>query len=412
MGEQLGLKPKKQTESALNNANTGFTEKFSPFCVPTLEEEEIEEVVATLKSGWITTGKKVLRFEEMFCERLQARNAIAVNSATSGWHLVAKALGIGPGDEVIIPSITWTSVANVVELLGATPVFADVSEDSLQLLPEKIAKKITSRTKAVITVHFAGAPFDLDAVREILTGTSIHLIEDAAHSLGTKYKGKEVGSDSSIAIFSFHPIKNITTGEGGMIVCNDDELAEKLRLLRFHGISKDAWNRYAKGGSPEYEVIDPGYKFNMMDIQAALGISQLPKLDRFNQGRMEIATLYNTLFEDFEGIRPLRNTGFDYEHAWHLYIVALDLNQISIDRNQFILELGDHGVGAGIHFPAIHNMKFYREKYQILPEDLPNASKMGRSIVSLPIYPTMQRDDVLRVVNAVKTIYNRNLKIK
>lgn len=384
-------------------------ERFIPFCAPTIEDEEIAEVLETLKSGWITTGKKVLKFEEMFKERLNASHAISVNSATSAWQLVAKAIGIGPGDEVIIPAITWPSVANVVELLGATCVFADVDPISLQVLPESIASLVSERTKAIIPVHFAGAPFDIDAVKSIIDGKGIYLIEDAAHAIGTCYKGVEIGSSNSITIFSFHPIKNITTGEGGMIICNDDDLAERIRRLRFHGISKDAWKRYAKGGSPEYEVLEPGYKFNMMDLQAALGIAQFPKLDRFNERRSEIAALYTKSLVGVDGINLLVNDAYDHVHTWHLYIIQLDLAKLKIDRNEFILLLGERNIGAGLHFPAIHLMSYYKEKYKYTPTDLPNATKMGKSILSLPIFPSMKDEDVKRVARVVKEVFNDNL---
>jgi len=387
---------------------TIIEQKFIHFCTPIIEEEELNEVLDTLKSGWLTTGKKVIRFEEQFCERLQAKHAIAVNSATSGWHLLAHALEIGPGDEVIIPSITWPSIANVVELLGAKAVFADVDPTSLQLLPSEVERLITERTKAVIPVHFAGAPFDIDAIKSILKDKPIHLIEDAAHAIGTSYKGKEIGSGSSLAIFSFHPIKNITTGEGGMIICNDDQLADKLRLMRFHGISKDAWKRYAKGGSPEFEVIEPGFKFNMMDLQAALGIAQFPKIDRFNQRRTEIAHLYQELLSTVSGVQPLINSGYEHQHAWHLFIVRLDLSLISIDRNEFIHALGEENIGAGIHFPAIHLMRYYKDKYAYTINDLPNATKAGNAILSLPLHPGMTDEDVHYVVHAIKKIIEKH----
>ena len=383
-------------------------QKFIHFCTPIIEEEEINEVLDTLKSGWLTTGKKVIRFEEQFCERLQVKNAIAVNSATSGWHLLAHALEIGPGDEVIIPSITWPSIANVVELLGAKPVFADVDPNSLQLLPSEVERLITPKTKAVIPVHFAGAPFDIDAIKLILKDKSIHLIEDAAHAIGTSYKGNEVGNGSSLAIFSFHPIKNITTGEGGMIICNDDLLADKLRLMRFHGISKDAWKRYAKGGTPEFEVVAPGFKFNMMDIQAAIGVAQFLKLDRFNQRRTEIAHLYEQLLAPISEVQPLINAGYTYQHAWHLFIIRLDLSLLSINRNEFIHALGEENIGAGIHFPAIHLMRYYKEKYAYSVNDLPNATKAGNSILSLPLHPGMTNEDVYYVVHAIKKIIGKH----
>jgi len=383
---------------------------FLPFCKPTIEDEEINEVVDSLKSGWITTGPKTLLFEKMFCEHLGCAHAVAVNSATAGWHIVAHALDIGVGDEVIVPAITWASVPNVVELLGATPVFADVDKDTLQVDPMEVERLITPRTRAVIPVHYAGAPVDLDSIKHIISGKNITLVEDSAHALGTKYKGKAIGADSTISIFSFHPIKNITTGEGGMVVCQDEKFAERLRLLRFHGVSKDAWRRYRKGGTPQYEIVEPGYKYNMLDLQAAIGLQQLQKLDRFNQKRAYLAEYYNTLLESIPELSPLVPVPYPFKHAWHLFVVRLEIEKLIIDRNMFMEQLTKENIGSGFHFPTLHLQEYYREKYGYRETDLPNAVDASSRIISLPMYPGLNEDQLYDVVVAIKAVIYRNLK--
>ncbi|MGC9022684.1 MAG: DegT/DnrJ/EryC1/StrS family aminotransferase, partial [Dissulfurimicrobium sp.] len=264
-------------------SNRPTREDFLPFSRPTIGEEEISEVIDSLRSGWLTTGPKVLKLEEAFMELTGAKAAISVNSATSGLHLVLKTLDLGPEDEVITTPITWPSTVNTIEICGARPIFADVDKETLQIDPYDVERSITPRTRAVIPVHFAGAPCDMDALSEICKRYRLYLIEDAAHAVGTEYKGRVIGNSkngSDAAVFSFHVIKNITTGEGGMIVCNNEERSARMRRLRFHGISRDAWRRYSKGGSPQYEVEEPGFKYNMMDIQAAIGIHQLKKLEK------------------------------------------------------------------------------------------------------------------------------------
>ena len=387
------------------------SEEYIRLCEPVIEQEEMDAVMDTLQSGWLTTGPKVIKFEELFCEHLGAKHAISTCSATAAWQLVAHALGIKSGDEVIVPAITWPSISNVVELLGAKTVFADVDPNTLQIDPDEVKRLLSDRTKVVIPVHYAGAPCDLDRIYDILKGTDVVLVEDAAHALGTSYKGKKIGSMSKIAIFSFHPIKNITTGEGGMIVTNDDELAAKFRRLRFHGITKDAWNRYSKGGKAQFEVIEPGFKANMTDIQAALGISQLPKLNRFNQKRREIALLYRQLLKDVDGISPIDLVTYDCIHAWHLFIVRLDLNRLNLSRDEFIHALSDKNIGTGIHFPAIHLQQYYFEKYKITASMLPHASAAGVSLLSLPLHPRLTQDDIHKIVETIEEIIKeRGLK--
>ncbi len=380
-------------------------EKYLQLCEPIIESEEINEVVDTLKSGWLTSGPKVIKFEEMFRDYIGAKQAVSTCSATAAWHLVGHALGIKSGDEVIVPSITWPSISNIVELLGATTVFADVDPSTLQIDPNEVKRLITDKTKVVIPVHYAGAPCDLDAIHDVLKGTDIVLVEDAAHALGTFYKGVEIGRASKIAIFSFHPIKNITTGEGGMIVTDNDSLAARFRQLRLNGMTKDAWDRYSKGGKAQFEVVEPGFKANMTDIQAALGISQLPKLKRFNEKRAKLASLYINQLKGVAGISPIKSVDYDSVHAWHLFIVRLKLEELTIDRDEFIQALSDENIASGIHFPAIHLQHYYREKYQV---SLPNASSAGQSIVTLPLHPNLEAKDILRIVAVIKNILSKS----
>jgi len=385
---------------------------FIPFCRPTLEDEEIRSVVESLESGWITTGPKVAAFEKQFAESVEAPHAVSVNSATAGLHIALAALGIGEGDEVITSSMTWPSAVNMIELLGATPVFADVDEGTLLLDPVDTARRVTDRTKVIIPVHFAGQPVDLDAFREIAAGADAVILEDAAHAVGTAYRGRPIGSGEEIAVFSFHPIKNITTGEGGMVTTRDADLAERMRVLRFHGVSKDAWARYGRAGSPRYEVITPAWKYNMLDLQAALGIEQLAKVARFNATRAALAKRYLSFLEDVPEVRAPEFAPWPHEHAWHLFIVRLDLARLDIDRDGFIVALAEAGVGAGLHFTPVHTHRYYREKYGIAPGALPKTEKVGEEILSLPLYPLLtlaQQDRVMEAVARVVAAHRRTV---
>jgi UDP-4-amino-4-deoxy-L-arabinose-oxoglutarate aminotransferase len=377
---------------------------FLQFSRPTIEDEEVAEVVDSLRSGWITSGPKVARFEEMFRQRLGVEHAVAVNSATAGLHLAVAALNLGPADEVIVPPITWAATANVVELCGGRTVFADVDPETLCLDPDDAARRITSRTRAIIPVHYAGQPADLDAFRNLAEKHGLAIIEDAAHALGTLYRGAEIGSSGNVVVFSFHPIKNITTGEGGMILCRDGALADRLRLLRFHGVSKDAWKRYHRGGVPQYDVIEPGWKYNMLDLQAALGLRQMAKLERFNARRKQLAERYARLLADVPELRPLGPARYPAVHAWHLFVVRLDLAAVDLDRNEFMLALQEENIGTGLHFPALHLSKYYREKYGHTRGQLPHGEEAGDRILSLPLYPLLSEADQDDVVAALKRV--------
>ena len=296
-----------------------------PMSRPSLGEEEINEVIDVIRSGWITTGSCAKGFEEEFARYVSARHAVAVNSCTAALHLALLAHGIGPGDEVITSSMTWSATVNMIEVVGAKPVFVDIDPRTLQISPETAAAAVTERTRAILPVHFAGQSCDLDGFKALAARHNLALIEDAAHAVGTEFRGRRIGSDSGTACFSFHPIKNITTGEGGMITTGDDRLAEQLRLLRFHGVNRDAWSRYGKSETPRYETVTPGWKYNLTDLQAALGIHQLAKLDGFIERRTRLAELYHEQLALIDSVRPLGCAEGTTRHAWHLFIVTLEI---------------------------------------------------------------------------------------
>jgi UDP-4-amino-4-deoxy-L-arabinose-oxoglutarate aminotransferase len=379
---------------------------FLPLSRPALGDEEAAAVVACLRSGWITSGPKVAELEGLFREATGAPHAVAVASATAGLHIVLAALGIGTGDEVVTPSMTFASTVNQVALRGATPVFAEADYGTLQVLPDALAAKITSRTKAVIPVHFAGAPADLDPIRAAADRAGVPVIEDAAHAVGTSYKGipaggpAGTGKNGNIAIFSFHPIKNITTAEGGMVTCYDGDLAERLRLLRFHGIERDAWKRYGKGGTPHYDIREPGYKYNLTDLQATLGVVQMGKARALNARRAELARRYLAGLQGVAGIDLPQEAPYPHGHSWHLFIVKAT----GIERDALIAALAERNVGAGLHFPPCHLLGYVRERFGAKEGDLPQTERAGKRILSLPLFPGMSVDDVDYVCEAVREI--------
>lgn len=384
--------------------------EFIPFCRPTIEDEEIASVVESMKSGWITTGPKVQAFEKIFRDRLGVPHAVALNSATAGLHVLLASMDLAPGDEILTTALTWPSTVNDAELLGLRPVFADVIPGTLLLDPADVMRKITPRTKAIIPVHYAGAPADLDAIAAVAPGVPV--VDDAAHAVGTFYKGVEIGAHGNDAIFSFHPIKNITTGEGGIVTTRSGERAERMRLLRFHGVNKDSASRYAKAASPRYEVIRPGWKYNMLDLQAAIGVEQMKKLERFNGARSEQASRYHAAFADVPEIAVPAVPKYDHVHAWHLYAIQIDLDALTIDRDAFMAEMGKLGIGVGLHFTAVHLHRYYREKYGFKEGDLPVTERACERIVSLPLYPRLTRAEQDRVVAAVKQVVHGNKRAR
>ncbi|HEX8961078.1 MAG TPA: DegT/DnrJ/EryC1/StrS aminotransferase family protein [Geobacteraceae bacterium] len=384
--------------------------EFLPFSTPTIEDDEINEVVDSLRSGWITTGPKVKRFEEEFKAYVGAPYAVPLSSATAGEHLTLLALKIKPGDEIITTPMTFASTVSMCVLCGARPVLVDIEPGTLNIDASQIREKITPRTRAIIPVHFAGQPCDMDAIFALAREFGLTVIEDAAHAVGTEYKGRRIGSFDSISIFSFHPNKNITTGEGGMVCTPDEALAEEVSLLKFHGMNREAWRRFSAQGNPSYDIMIPGFKYNMMDIQAAIGLHQLPKLDGFIAKRTEIAAYYNEAFADVAEIRTPQLAPYDQRHAWHLYTPLVRIEKLAIDRDRFMAELKGLNIGSGLHYKAIHHHAWYREHLPQPAGSLPNADYASDRILSLPLFPRMTMDDARDVVEAVKTVIARNRK--
>ncbi|MGE0919040.1 DegT/DnrJ/EryC1/StrS family aminotransferase [Trichlorobacter lovleyi] len=380
---------------------------FLPFSTPSLGDEEINEVVDSLRSGWITTGPKVKRFEDAFKAYVGAPFAVPLSSATAGLHLTLLALKIKEGDEIITTPMTFASTVSMIILAGATPVLADIEPGTLNIDVAKVAEKITPATRAVIPVHFAGQSCDLDPLFALARQHNLTIIEDAAHAAGTEYKGRKIGSLDSISIFSFHPNKNITTGEGGMVCTLDETLAEEISLLKFHGMSREAWKRFAASGTPNYDIMLPGYKYNMMDIQAAIGLHQLPRLDGFIDRRKEIAELYNTAFADLAELALPAYAPYQQRHAWHLYTPLVRTELLTIDRDRFMAELKNLNIGSGLHYKAIHHHSWYRENLPVADTELPNASYASDRILSLPLFPGMSDNDANDVIAAVTDVITR-----
>ena len=373
---------------------------FLPFSRPSLGEEELAAVKSVFESGWITTGPKNAELEEAFCQLTGNQHAIAVSSATAGMHVTLLALGIQPGDEVITPSLTWVSTINIITLLGATPVMIDIDCDTLMVTPELIEAAITPRTRAIIPVHYAGAPADIDAIRAIGERHGIPVIEDAAHAAGCYYKEKHVGQQGT-AIFSFHAIKNMTCAEGGLIVTDDAALADRMRSLKFHGLGVEAYDRHTHGRKPQAEVIMPGFKYNLPDISAAIALVQLKKLPAINQRRAAIAQRYLTELANTPFL-PLAQPEWPHQHAWHLFIIRVDEAQCGISRDALMETLKAQDIGTGLHFRAAHTHKYYRERYPQL--SLPHTEWNSDRICSIPLFPDMRDEDVTRVISALRQI--------
>ena len=382
-------------------------EPFLSFFLPDIGDAEIASVVEVLRSGWLTTGAKTKEFERQFAERLGVKHAVAVNSATAALHLALEAIDIRPGDEVLVPTMTFASTAEVVAYLGAKPVLVDCLEDTLCIDPVAAEAAVTPCTRAMMPVHYAGQPCDMEPLLATAQRHGIKVIEDAAHSLPAAYRGRTIGTLGDATCFSFYANKTITTGEGGMLVTSDDSLADRARIMSLHGISRDAWKRFTAEGSWYYEILRPGFKYNLTDIAAALGIAQLARCDEFWERRSALARRYDELFADVaELTRP--TTRDDVSHAWHLYVVKLNLDQLSITRNQFIDELKKRKIGHSVHYTPLHMHPYYRETYGYQPGDLPVAQRTYERIVSLPLFPKMTDAEQDRVVRAVREILAEN----
>jgi len=382
-------------------------DEFLPFSRPSISREAIAEVVACLESGWITTGPRVKKFEEELKRYFNAPHALALSSATAGLHLAMLALELKPGDEVITTPMTFAATLNTIVLAGGKPVLVDVELDTYNMDVSKLAKAITKRTRAIMPVHFAGLPVDLDPLYELAAKHGLRVIEDAAHAIGTEYKGKRIGAFGDTQVFSFHPNKNMTTGEGGCVVTRDDKLAEKIALLRFHGMDREAWNRFGKSGSQHYEIIAPGLKYNMMDIQAALGLHQLPALDGFIKRRTELARRYQKLLAGWPQWTRPGTPEFAHCHAWHLYTPLINPAAAGMDRDDFMQGMKQRNIGTGLHYRAVHLYPYYREHYGFKPGDFPNAESIGDRIVSLPLFPGLRDTDQDRAIAAMADLFGR-----
>lgn len=390
-------------EKHTTNEGIHKRDDFLIFGSPLIEDEEIEEVTKTLKSGWLGTGPKVHQFEEMFKEYKDSRFAMALNSCTAALHLSMLAIGIKPGDEVIVPTMTFAATANAVIHAGGRPVFADCEKDTMNIDPFDIEMKITSKTKAIVPVHFAGRPCNMDIIMNIARKHNLKVIEDCAHAIETEYHGKKTGIFGDIGCFSFYVTKNIVTGEGGMAITNNEEYANQIKILGLHGMTKDAWKRFGDSGYKHYQVVHAGYKYNMMDIQAAIGIHQLPRIDKYWLRRQKIWNRYNDAFRNLPVFTPAVVEP-DTRHAYHLYSLLLDIDKLKISRDDFLDEMTKRNIGVGVHYIALHLHPYYQEAFGYKKGDFMNAEWISERTVSLPLSAKLSDEDVEDVIGAVKRI--------
>jgi dTDP-4-amino-4,6-dideoxygalactose transaminase len=382
---------------------------FLPFHRPCVGQEEIDAVVDTLRSGWLTMGPKTRAFEEAFAAAVDAPQAIAVSSATAGLHLGLDALGVGPGDEVLVPTLTFASTAATVIHTGARPRLVDCEPDTLNLSVADAERKWTARTKAIVPVHFAGHPCDLDAVQALARARGGAVMEDAAHALPARYRGRSIGSIGNLTVFSFYATKNLTTGEGGMVTTADGMLAERIRTRRLHGMTRDAWKRYTKDGAWRYDVAYPGFKYNMTDMNAAIGLVQLQRLAAMQADRERIVATYRAALADVDALElPVSRP--DVQHAWHLFVVRVRPERLRIGRDDVIRELNARGIGTSVHFIPLHEHSYYRDVLGVAADELPEAARQWSRIISLPLFPTMSAGEVDRVADTLRTIVRHHAR--
>jgi dTDP-4-amino-4,6-dideoxygalactose transaminase len=382
---------------------------FIVFGAPQIGEEEIAEVVDTLRSGWIGTGPKAARFEERFARYLDVPNALAVSSGTAGLHLSLDALEVGPGDEVITTPITFAATANVIVHVGATPVFADVDRETLNLDPAEVERRLTPRTKAIIAVHMAGRPCDIEGLGSLARRHGIPLVYDAAHAIEARYDQRSVARYGDFSVYSFYATKNVTTAEGGAVVAASAEHTQEIAVRRQHGLSRDAWRRYASDGTLQYETVYPGYKYNLTDLQASLGLHQLERIEANWEIRDKHHLRYLEAFADLPELTLPKEDGRPgARHARHLFVVLLELDALSIDRHGFASVLRSAGIGTGVHFTALHLHRFYRDRFGFEPGDLPVAESIGERALSLPLSAKLTDAEVERVIGAVRTAVAAN----
>lgn len=378
-------------------------EKFLPYGTQWIDDHEINEVVDSLKSDWITTGPKMKTFEEKFKQFKDSKYAVAVNSGTAALHISTSSINIQPGDEVITTPLTFVASANSVIYRGGIPVFADIKKDTYNIDPIEIKKKISSKTKAIIPVHFAGQPCDMDEICEIAEENNLFVIEDAAHAVDAEYKGKKIGNISDLTAFSFHPVKNMTTAEGGMVTTNDNDLYEKLMMLRTHGITKDAVNRFGKSGGYYYDMQYLGFRYNLSELHASLGIHQLNKLEMFQKRRREIVKIYNRELADFDEI-TLPYVKSEIKHSWHLYILQLNLEKLKVDRDYIFNALREENIGVNVHYIPVHYHSYYQNKFGLKKGLLPKVEWLFPRLLTIPLFHKMNDNDVYDVVNSLEKV--------
>jgi dTDP-4-amino-4,6-dideoxygalactose transaminase len=377
--------------------------KNIPFHKAYIDKEEIRNVVDVIKSGWHTMGPKTAEFEERFRSYSGAKFAVSMNSCTAALHLALEAIGIKQGDEVLVPAITFTASAEVVCYFKATPVFVDIEPGTMNISHTKIEAKITPKTRAIVVVDFAGQPADYDEIKKLARKYRLFVIEDAAHTLPSMYKGKMVGTLADITCFSFYATKTLNTGEGGMITTENKKWADRIRSMRLHGMSRDAWKRYTKRGRWHYDVVGAGYKYNTTDINAAMGLAQLDRLEWMWKKRLSVAAAYNAAFGAIpELIVPTEKP--DRQSSWHLYVLKLNLEKLKIDRNAFIEKLSGRGIGTSVHFIPVYRHRFYRETFKLSAKDWPDSEWVFKRILSLPIYPGLKKSDIQHIIASVKNI--------
>lgn len=383
-----------------------MSEEFLPFSKPTISQEAIDDVVTCLRSGWLATGPRVTEFTQSLKTYFQAPHVLPLMSATAGLHFALMSMGVEPEDEVITTPLTFAATLNAIVLCGCKPVLVDIDPLTLNMDINRIEDAITERTRVILPVHFAGLPLDLDPLYELAGKYSLRVLEDAAHAMGSEYKGKVIGSFGDTQVFSFHPTKNMTTGEGGCVVTRDQQLAEQIERLRFHGIDRQAWNRYGKAGSQDYEVVLPGYKANMMDIQAAIGLHQLNDLQSFLLRRNELAARYQEALSDWPQWVLPRQPNYDHFHSWHIYTPLINEAVAQMDRNEFMEAMKERNIGTGLHYRAVHLYPYYRKVFGFNLGDFPIAEDICERIVSLPLFPSMTDGDHDRVLDVMYRIFN------
>jgi dTDP-4-amino-4,6-dideoxygalactose transaminase len=393
--------PKKVLKSPLEEQD------FLPFSRPTIDEGAIEEVVSCLRSGWITTGPRVQQFESDLMAYVKAPHAIAVSSGTGALYMVLKALGLSEGDEVITTPFTFIATLNAIELAGAKPVLVDIDPKTYNLDLQQVEKAITDKTRVILPVHFAGLPVDLDPLYALANKKNLVVLEDAAHAIGTQYKGRPIGSFGHVQIFSFHPNKTMTTGEGGAITFHDEVHKKTMVGQKFHGIMQDAWDRFTKKGSQAYDVAFPAFKFNMMDIQAAIGIHQLKSLDSFIEKRTKLAHAYLEAMGNWEEFTFTQKPAFDCKHSWHLFAPLINPEKAGMDRDTFMAKMKEHNIGTGLHYQPAHLFSYYKNKYGYKCGSFPQTEDVASRIVSLPLFPLITSDDQKRVVSTIAKIFGK-----